>query len=55
MDLLSVSLIAQLFIAFHYQGYAAFFKKGLSKADLDNTVGIHPTSAEVRGWDQAMA
>ena len=29
------------------QGFAVAIKKGLSKEELDLTVGIHPTSAEV--------
>lgn len=43
-------------IGFHYfgpnagevtQGFAAAVKLGITKADLDATVGIHPTCAEV--------
>ena len=29
------------------QGFAVALLKGISKEDLDNTVGIHPTMAEV--------
>ena len=29
------------------QGFAVAFRKGLFKRDLDNTVGIHPTTAEL--------
>jgi glutathione reductase (NADPH) len=28
------------------QGYAVAFKMGATKADFDNTIAIHPTSAE---------
>ena len=29
------------------QGYAIAMKKGATKADFDNTIGIHPTCTEV--------
>jgi hypothetical protein len=44
-------------IGFHYlgpnagevtQGYGVAMKCGLTKEQLDNTIGIHPTCAEVR-------
>ena len=33
-------------ISFCYQGYGTAIKKGLTFKDLEDTVGIHPTSAE---------
>lgn len=30
----------------NFQGFAVAIKAGLTKADFDATVGIHPTSAE---------
>ena len=33
-------------ITFLFQGFAIAIKAGLTKADFDATVGIHPTSAE---------
>ena len=45
-----------LFLGIHYlgpnagevmQGFAAAMKCGLTKALLDSTIGIHPTTAEV--------
>ncbi len=36
----------RLTIILCYQGYGAAIKKGLTFKDLEDTVGIHPTSAE---------
>lgn len=33
-------------VKFQFQGFAIAIKAGLTKADFDATVGIHPTSAE---------
>uniref|UniRef100_A0A672MNU0 Thioredoxin reductase 3 n=1 Tax=Sinocyclocheilus grahami TaxID=75366 RepID=A0A672MNU0_SINGR len=47
-------------IGFHYlgpnagevtQGFGAAMKCGITKDQLDNTIGIHPTCAEVRSCD----
>uniref|UniRef100_A0A8C1BKJ7 thioredoxin-disulfide reductase (NADPH) n=1 Tax=Cyprinus carpio carpio TaxID=630221 RepID=A0A8C1BKJ7_CYPCA len=49
-------------IGFHYlgpnagevtQGFGAAMKCGITKDQLDNTIGIHPTCAEVRSCDPA--
>ena len=45
-------------VGFHYlgpnagevtQGYGGMIKLGATKADFDNLIGIHPTTAEVGG------
>lgn len=49
-------------IGFHYlgpnagevtQGFGAAMKCGITKDQLDNTIGIHPTCAEVCSCDPA--
>ncbi len=55
-----LSSLQERVIGFHYlgpnagevtQGFGAAMKCGVTKDQLDNTIGIHPTCAEVRSCD----
>ena len=53
-----INILQEKVIGFHYlgpnagevtQGYGGMIKLGATKADFDNLIGIHPTTAEVGG------